>query len=110
MGKYLKPMDLKPPFHFLFFHIVGHMPILGRKSILGARLFLGEIFVLGKTYFWRERPNFGVRATGGKKAACKKRRKNNMQKEKRHGTQADKPTHDRVRVFYKDCNDYKPIK
>jgi hypothetical protein len=54
------------------------MPILGRNSILGTGLFLGEIFVLGKTYFWRERPNFGARATGGRKEACGKRRKISM--------------------------------
>jgi hypothetical protein len=56
---------------------------LGRKFILGRCLFLGEISVLGNTYFWRERPNFGACATGGKKEACRKRRKISMQEEKK---------------------------
>jgi hypothetical protein len=42
--------------------------------------------------------------------ACKKRRKSNMHEEKQRGAQADHPSCDRVRVFYKDCNNYKPIK
>jgi hypothetical protein len=58
---------------------------LGRKSILGAIVFLGEISMLGKNYFWRERPNFGARATSGKKEACIKRRKRNMQEKKQCG-------------------------
>jgi hypothetical protein len=33
-----------------------------------------------------------------------------MQEEKQRGTQADKTNHTRVRVFDKDCNDYKPVK
>jgi hypothetical protein len=42
------------------------------------------------------------------KITCRK--KNSMQKEKQHGTQADKPNRDRVRVFDKYCNGYKHIK
>jgi hypothetical protein len=38
------------------------------------------------------------------------RKENNMQEEKQSGTKACKPNHDRVRVFDKDCNDYKPVK
>jgi hypothetical protein len=54
---------------------------------------------MGKTYFWKGRPNFGVHTTCGKKEACKKRRKSNMQEKKQRGVHADKPNHDRVRVF-----------
>jgi hypothetical protein len=36
--------------------------------------------------------------------------KTSMQEEKQRGTQADKPNWDRVRVFDKDCNDYKHVK
>jgi hypothetical protein len=64
---------------------VGSRPILRRKSILGASLFLGEIYFLGKTYFWKEIPNFRVRAQQvvGKPHAKKEvkttcRRKNNV--------------------------------
>jgi hypothetical protein len=62
-------------------------------------------------HFWRERSIFGARAIGGrKKKHAEKRRKSNMQEEKQCGTHADRPNHVRVRVFDKDCNDYKPIK
>jgi hypothetical protein len=77
---------------------------------LGAYLFLGERFVLGKMYFWKERPNIVVCVTSGKKEECKKRRKSSMQKEKKHGTQENKPNCNRVTVFDKDCNSYKPKK
>jgi hypothetical protein len=77
---------------------------------LGTDLFLGEIFVLVKTYFWKERPNIGVCATSGRKEEYKKRRKSIMQKEKKHGVQEIKPNFNRVRVFDKDCNSYKPKK
>jgi hypothetical protein len=43
---------------------------VGRSPILRKNL-----------YFWKERPNFGARATTGKKEACKKRRKSSMQEE-----------------------------
>jgi hypothetical protein len=33
-----------------------------------------------------------------------------MHDEKQCGTQVGKPNHDKVRVFDKDCNGYKPIK
>jgi hypothetical protein len=36
--------------------------------------------------------------------------KSNMQGEKQCGEKEGKPNHDRVRVFDKDCNVYKPIK
>jgi hypothetical protein len=36
--------------------------------------------ILRKAYF-EERPNFGARATTGKKETCRKRRKSNMQEE-----------------------------
>jgi hypothetical protein len=49
---------------------VGRMPILGRKYIVGAGLFFEKDLCWGKTYFWKGRPNFGVRATCGKKEAC----------------------------------------
>jgi hypothetical protein len=39
------------------------------------------------------------RALGGRKEACKKRRKSNMQEEKQCGAHADRPNHVRVRVF-----------
>jgi hypothetical protein len=45
-----------------------------------------------------------------KKEACRKRRKISMQEEKKCGAQADKTNHNRVRVFYKDCNRYNPVK
>jgi 3-methyladenine DNA glycosylase Tag len=51
-----------------------------------------------------------VHAIGGKKETCEKRRKSSMQEEKKHDVQAGKPNRDRVRVFEKYCNDYKPIK
>jgi hypothetical protein len=40
---------------------------------------------LGKICFWKERPNFGARTIGGKKATSKKRRKINKKEEKQHG-------------------------
>jgi hypothetical protein len=68
-----------------------------------------------QAYFWRkfiflERPNFGAYAIAEKKEACRKRRKSNMQEKKQRGTQVGKPNHDRVRVFYKDCNECTPKK
>jgi hypothetical protein len=51
-----------------------------------------------------------VQEIGGKKTTCKKRRKISMQEEKQRGTQKDKANHDRVRVFDKNCNNYKAIK
>jgi hypothetical protein len=72
-------------------------------SILRSRPIFGE-----NIYFWNGRPNFGARATGDKKAADRKRRKNNMQEENKCGAHEDKPNHDRVRVFDKDCNGYNP--
>jgi hypothetical protein len=78
------------------------MPILRRKSILGVGLILEKDMFWGKICFWKERANFGVRAIGGKKETCGKRRKNDAH--------ADKPNHDRVRFFEKYCNGYKPIK
>jgi hypothetical protein len=56
------------------------------------------------------KPNFGAHATDGKKETCIKRRKINMQEENKRGAQVVKPNHDRVRVFYKDCKGYKPVK
>ena len=44
-----------------------------------------------------------------RKQNAEKRRKSSMQEEKKHGAQESKPNHDRVRVFNKDCNNYKPI-
>jgi hypothetical protein len=38
-----------------------------------------------------------------------KKKKNNMQEEKPHGEEVGKPNHDRVGVFDKDCNGYKPV-
>jgi hypothetical protein len=70
----------------------GHEPIFGEKDL-----------------FW-ERPNFGACTINGKKVACRKRRKSRMQEEKQRGAQAGKHNHNRVRVFYKDCKVYKPIK
>jgi hypothetical protein len=72
-----------------------------KEVYFGRRPIFGERSVLGKTYFWKGRPNFGARTTGGKKETCRKRRKRNMQEEKKHGAQEDKPNHDRVRVFDK---------
>jgi hypothetical protein len=61
--------------------VVGHGPILKRKSILGAGLFLEKDLFWRKTYFLKGRPNFGERATGGKKTTYRKIRKNSMQEE-----------------------------
>jgi hypothetical protein len=55
------------------------------------------------------RPNVGAQATCGRKETCSKRRKSNMKEENKHVVKAGKPNHDRVRVFDKDCNIYKPI-
>jgi hypothetical protein len=87
---------------------VGCRPILRRKSIFCTYLFLEKYLFWGKTYFWKERPKFGACAIGGKKVACKKLRKRSMQEEKQRGAQEGKPNHDRVRVFEKYCNCYKP--
>jgi hypothetical protein len=43
--------------------------------MLGVGLFLGERSIFGKTYFWKEIPNFGVHTISGKKETCRKRRK-----------------------------------
>jgi hypothetical protein len=64
----------------------------------------------GKDLILERRPNFGMRAIDGKKESCRKKRKNNMQEEKKHDVEADRPDHARVRVFDKYCNDYKPKK
>jgi hypothetical protein len=69
-----------------------------------------------QAYFWRriffgERPIFGkedlilehVQQVARKKHA-EKEGKASMQEEKQCGAQEDKPNHDRVRVFDKDCN------
>jgi hypothetical protein len=66
---------------------------LRRKYILGIGLLLEKDLFWGKTYFWKGRPNFGARATSGKKATCRKRRKSSMQEEKQCGVQEDKPNH-----------------
>jgi hypothetical protein len=39
-----------------------------------------------------------------------KKKKSNMQEEKPHGEEESKFNHDRVRVFYKDCNGHKLVK
>jgi hypothetical protein len=74
---------------------MSHMLVLGacwvqayfeKEVYFGCRPIFGEIFVLGKTYFWKGRPNFGARTTGGKKATCIKRRKSSMHEEKKNGT------------------------
>jgi hypothetical protein len=83
---------------------------LGRNSILGAGLFLEKYLFWEQAHFWREKIIFGSRATRGRKETCRKRRKTNMQEEKKRGTHADRINRDRVRVFDKHCNDYKPIK
>jgi hypothetical protein len=51
-----------------------------------------------------------VRAIGGRKEACRKRRKNNIHEEEKRGAHANMPNYGRVRVFVKDCNGYKPVK
>jgi hypothetical protein len=63
-------------------------------GVLGAGLFWEESLFWEHAYFWEkymfwehvhfwiEKPIFGVRAIGGKKSTCRKRRKNNMQEEK----------------------------
>jgi hypothetical protein len=56
-----------------------------KEVYFGRRPIFGEGYVLEKTYFWKGRPNFGVRATGGKKATCRKRRKRSMQEENQCG-------------------------
>jgi hypothetical protein len=63
---------------------------------------------LGKNLILERRPNFGACTIDGKKATCKKRRKNNMQEEKQCGAQTNKPNHVRVRVFDQDCKGYNP--
>jgi hypothetical protein len=81
------------------------------ETLFWAQAYFWEKYLFwGKNYFWKERPNFGAHATRGKKATCRKRRKSNIQGEKKRGVQVDKPNHDRVRVFDKDCNRYKPKK
>jgi hypothetical protein len=60
--------------------------------------------------YFKERPNFGAHTTSDKKETCIKKRKSSMQEEKQRGKQEGNPNHDRVRVFVKDCNCYKPIK
>jgi hypothetical protein len=67
--------------------------------------------------YFEERPIFGkedlilgARATGGKKEACRKRWKSSTQKKTQHGKKEEKPNRNRVRVFDKDCNGYKPEK
>jgi hypothetical protein len=74
------------------------------------------------THFWRkiyfrERPIFGKKYLilehaqhVARKQHAEKRRKSSMQEEKQRSVQEDKPNHDRVRVFEKYCNGYKPIK
>jgi hypothetical protein len=73
---------------------------LRRKAILGASLFLE------KNRCEEKQLARGKQHARGK-ASCK--RKINMQEEKQHGEKARKRNHDRVRVFDKGCNDYKPI-
>jgi hypothetical protein len=65
----------------------------GKKVYFGRRPIFGRKICFGKDHFWRERPIFGARTTGGKKEACKKRRKRNMQEEKQCGMHEDKPNH-----------------
>jgi hypothetical protein len=68
----------------------GCMPIFGRKICYGNRRIFGEKDLFLDRVQWVE----------GKQ----------MQEEKKHGVQEYKPDRDRVRVFEKHCNDYKPIK
>jgi hypothetical protein len=63
-----------------------------------------------QAHFWRERPIFGAHTIGGRKEACRKRRKNSMHEEKQCGTHADRPNRVRIRVVDKDCNNYNTIK
>jgi hypothetical protein len=71
----------------------------------------------GAYSYFEERPIFGKEdlilehvQQVARKTTCIKRRKSNMQEENPCGKEAGKPNHDRVRVFVKDCNGYKPIK
>jgi hypothetical protein len=85
--------------------------VLGKKSLFWSQAyFLEKDLFWEHAYFWKERPIFGAHTTGGRKETCKKRRKNNIYKENQRGAQEDMPNHDRVRVFEKHCNNYKPIK
>jgi hypothetical protein len=52
-----------------------------------------------KTYFGKKRSIFGAHALGGRKEACRKRMKKNMQEEKQCGAHVDMPNHVRGRVF-----------
>jgi hypothetical protein len=65
--------------------------------------------ILGADLILKKRSIFGAHALGGRKEACRKRRKSSMQEEKQRDTHADMPNHVRVRVFDKDCNGYKPV-
>jgi hypothetical protein len=71
---------------------MSHMSVLGaccwvqayfeKEVYFGCRPIFGERSILGKTYFWKGRPNFGVRATVERKQACRKRRKSKHAREK----------------------------
>jgi hypothetical protein len=69
-----------------------------------------------KTYF-EKRPIFGKEdlilehaQQVKRKQHAEKRRKSSMQEEEQRDKKEGNPNHDRVRVFFKDCNDYEPIK
>jgi ribosomal protein S9 len=75
-----------------------------------------------QAYFWRkylfwERPNFGKEdlilehaQQMERKQHAKKEGKTTCKRKSNVARRKDKPNHDRVRVFDKDCNDYKPVK
>jgi hypothetical protein len=77
----------------------GCMPIFGENTYLWNDLIFER-----KTKFWSACNRWQ------EIAACRKRRKSSMKEEKQRGAQAINPNHNRVRVFDKDCNDYKFVK
>jgi hypothetical protein len=53
-----------------------------KEGYFGCRHIFGEKVYFGKDLILERRPNFGARAIDGKKEACRKRRKSNMQRGK----------------------------
>jgi hypothetical protein len=85
--------------------------LLWEESLFWVQVYFGEKDLCWEqAHFWREISIFGAHTTGGRKATCKKRRKNNMKEENKHGIHGDMPNYARVRVFDKDYKGYNPKK
>jgi hypothetical protein len=64
--------------HMSMLGVVG-TSLLWEESLFWAQAyFCEEDLFWEQTHFLRERPIFGARATGGRKEACRKIRKNNV--------------------------------